>query len=172
MEIEAKPTEYAGVLFRSKLEATWARFFDVIGISWEYEPTQISGWVPDFLLNGWWLAEVKPMPVIGTDAHLDPVFAKAVRSFDTVMLGDGPSDAMGMVIRRMADGSVFARYLLADILCDPAELHVAARWPIGFQSPLAAIWRGVSEQMGSWSAPPFRKVVLATHKQFIGEGAH
>lgn len=167
MEIEAKPTEYAGVLFRSKLEATWARFFDVIGLEWQYEPTQIPGWIPDFLIAGWWLAEVKPMPVIGTDATRNPVFQKAIRPFDTVLLGDGPGDAMGVVVRRMADGSVFSRYLLADIEDGPAILYPFAQWPRGFQCPLSALWSGVLENAGTWEAVPFRRAVLTAHEAFI-----
>lgn len=33
-----KPTWYAGIEFRSRLEARWAVFFDTLGINWEYEP--------------------------------------------------------------------------------------------------------------------------------------
>jgi hypothetical protein len=54
-------TEYRGVLFRSKLEARWAVFFDTLGIPWEYEPRlyELPGrWYrPDFLISvkggGW-----------------------------------------------------------------------------------------------------------------------
>lgn len=45
---KAHETEYAGVLFRSRLEATWAAFFDLIGWEWEYEPLDLPGWTPDF----------------------------------------------------------------------------------------------------------------------------
>ena len=31
-------TEYKGYLFRSRLEARWAVFFDACGVDWEYEP--------------------------------------------------------------------------------------------------------------------------------------
>jgi hypothetical protein len=31
-------TEYNNILFRSKLEADWARAFDTLGIEWQYEP--------------------------------------------------------------------------------------------------------------------------------------
>lgn len=165
MEIEAKPTEYAGVLFRSKLEATWACFFDTIGIKWEYEPTHIPGWVPDFLIAGWWLAEVKPMPVIGANAGADPVFQKAVRDFDTVLLGDGPGDALGMVVRRMKDGGIFYRYLLADIEDGPAKLHPVSHWPKGFHCPLSAIWSGISLSR-HWEAMPFRKAVFTAADAF------
>lgn len=34
----AIPTRYRGVLFRSKLEADWARAFDALGVVWRYEP--------------------------------------------------------------------------------------------------------------------------------------
>ncbi|MCW0217495.1 MAG: hypothetical protein OJI67_04140 [Prosthecobacter sp.] len=54
------PTQYGGVIFRSRLEATWAYFFDSIGLPWKYEPFDIEGWTPDFLLQGTILCEVKP----------------------------------------------------------------------------------------------------------------
>lgn len=55
MTIAAIETEYAGYLFRSRLEARWAVFFDAIGVEWEYE---IEGfeteggerYLPDFYL--------------------------------------------------------------------------------------------------------------------------
>jgi hypothetical protein len=34
----ALPTKYSGIVFRSRLEARWAVFFDTLGIEWEYEP--------------------------------------------------------------------------------------------------------------------------------------
>jgi len=37
-EIKAIQTEYKGYLFRSRLEARWAVFFDACGIEYEYEP--------------------------------------------------------------------------------------------------------------------------------------
>ncbi|MCC3333550.1 hypothetical protein [Nocardia abscessus] len=58
-------TRYGGCRFRSRIEARWARFFDYLGIGWEYEPQGFdlpSGpYLPDFLLDlgdgVWW--EVK-----------------------------------------------------------------------------------------------------------------
>lgn len=56
-EIKAIETEYNGVMFRSRLEARWALFFDLLSIEWmyEYEGYETSaGWyVPDF-----WLPDV------------------------------------------------------------------------------------------------------------------
>lgn len=49
--IAAIPTRYAGVLFRSRLEARYAAFFDLAGWAWEYEPFDLPGWVPDFLVR-------------------------------------------------------------------------------------------------------------------------
>jgi hypothetical protein len=63
--IQAIETEYKGVLFRSRLEARWAMFLDMIGLSWEYEPgwyqfdTDVAWgqgpptrYAPDFLVSG------------------------------------------------------------------------------------------------------------------------
>lgn len=68
--IAAIPTMYRGRQYRSRLEAKWAAFFDRIGWKHEYEPFDLNGWIPDFLLRGHWprhniplnvLAEIKPI---------------------------------------------------------------------------------------------------------------
>lgn len=63
-DIKAIPTKYAGVQFRSRLEARWAAFFDLCKWQWEYEPFDLSGWAPDFSIKkkdgGRVLIEVKP----------------------------------------------------------------------------------------------------------------
>ena len=41
---------YKGTQFRSRLEARWACFFDKLGWKWEYEPFDLTGWIPDFAL--------------------------------------------------------------------------------------------------------------------------
>jgi hypothetical protein len=50
--IKALPSFYAGVKFRSRLEARWARYFDLIGVEWEYEPEGYElpsgNYCPDF----------------------------------------------------------------------------------------------------------------------------
>lgn len=53
--IKAIETRYANCLFRSRLEARWAVFFDALGIRWEYEKEGYdlgeAGWyLPDFWL--------------------------------------------------------------------------------------------------------------------------
>lgn len=74
-DIKPIPTDYGGVTFRSRLEARWAAWFDRWKIEWEYEPFDLEGWAPDFLLksyalpadcSGGWapidiLVEVKPV---------------------------------------------------------------------------------------------------------------
>ncbi|HUV47216.1 MAG TPA: hypothetical protein VMW29_03720 [Candidatus Bathyarchaeia archaeon] len=55
-------TLYKGTIFRSRLEAKWAAFFDFCKWKWEYEPFDLDGWIPDFILMGVEsiLVEVKP----------------------------------------------------------------------------------------------------------------
>jgi len=50
--INAIPTVYAGVRFRSRLESRWAAFFDLVKWRWDYEPLDFNGWIPDFVLIG------------------------------------------------------------------------------------------------------------------------
>lgn len=56
------PTVYAGTRFRSRLEARWAYMFDALGWQWEYEPFDLPGWIPDFIVMGGreFLVEIKP----------------------------------------------------------------------------------------------------------------
>jgi len=49
--IKAHPTMYKNTLFRSRLEARWAAFFDLAGWDWAYEPVDLEGWTPDFRLT-------------------------------------------------------------------------------------------------------------------------
>jgi hypothetical protein len=51
MLYKAYPTKYAGAMFRSRLEARWAVFFDLAKWKWSYKPVDYAGWVPDFLLH-------------------------------------------------------------------------------------------------------------------------
>lgn len=65
--IAAIPTVYNGVQYRSRLEARWAAFFDLLGWRHTYEPYDMGAWSPDFLvrLNAEYgasvLIEVKPI---------------------------------------------------------------------------------------------------------------
>lgn len=45
------PTTYRGILFRSRVEARWAAAFDRMGWLWEYEPIDLDGYIPDFLVS-------------------------------------------------------------------------------------------------------------------------
>lgn len=59
----AVPTLYRGIRFRSRLEAKWAAFFDRCDWQWLYEPIDLAGYIPDFVLQfsaGPLLVEVKP----------------------------------------------------------------------------------------------------------------
>lgn len=53
MDIKPIETEYNGYMFRSRLEARWAVFFDSMGIKYEYEPEGFTlsdgtNYLPDF----------------------------------------------------------------------------------------------------------------------------
>ena len=62
--IKAIETVYKGIRFRSRLEARWAAMFDLLDWRWEYEPVDLLGYIPDFVLRfpaGPVLVEVKPL---------------------------------------------------------------------------------------------------------------
>jgi hypothetical protein len=59
------PTTFNHRRYRSRLEAKWAAFFDLLGWNYEYEPFDCNGWIPDFSIIGkdgnQTLVEVKPV---------------------------------------------------------------------------------------------------------------
>ena len=76
MDFLAIPTMYQGQLFRSRLEARWASFFDSLGWEWEYEPIDLKGYIPDFVLRFHkpLLVEVKPdMELEGLRKHTSKI---------------------------------------------------------------------------------------------------
>lgn len=105
LTIKAIPTRYAGVNFRSRLEARWAAFFDLTRLRWDYEPVDIEGWTPDFRLfrRRPVYAEVKPVDVL--DLSQDELeatdwatygYTKAIKHKDevkVVLLGNGPRES-------------------------------------------------------------------------------
>ena len=96
--IKAIPTTYAGVNFRSRLEARWAAFFDLCGWKWDYEPFDLDGWAPDFLIKtliATTLVEVKPTEieriVVGKETASD--YEKAIKHssrYQVMLLGVRP----------------------------------------------------------------------------------
>lgn len=54
-ELQARPTTYAGIRMRSRLEARFAAFLDRVGLPWEYEPRAFASrrgqYLPDFLVR-------------------------------------------------------------------------------------------------------------------------
>lgn len=69
MEHSSIPTKYRGIQMRSRLEARWAAYFDSQNLKWQYEPIDLNGWIPDFIVEvctligspGPMLVEVKPI---------------------------------------------------------------------------------------------------------------
>lgn len=90
-------TTYRNVVFRSRLEARWAVYFDEIGIEWEYEKEgynlpSIGYYLPDFFLpqvEMW--AEVKPQ--VFTEIELRKCIALHRGTGFECLLLDGPPAA-------------------------------------------------------------------------------
>lgn len=87
--IKAIPTTYRGRRYRSRLEAKWAAFFDLVGWQAEYEPFDLGLWSPDFLLSGTWkegyvqqiMVEVKP--IVDVDSETAEKMVKARSNLST-----------------------------------------------------------------------------------------
>jgi hypothetical protein len=75
MTFASIPTRYSGVNFRSRTEARWAAFFDVLRVEWQFEPRgyQLEGsrYLPDF-----WLPGVLSRGKVGGDRSKFPNFCR------------------------------------------------------------------------------------------------
>lgn len=62
--MKAIPTEYRGARFRSRLEARWAALFDIWDLEWDYEPVDLPGYIPDFMVREWMYRDGLEIPVL------------------------------------------------------------------------------------------------------------
>lgn len=95
-QFKAIETRYHNVLFRSRLEARWAVYFDSLKVSWQYEregfETPDGRYLPDFWLPqvSMW-AEAKPE---WPDQHaINKMQQVATNTGFPVLLLDGPPEA-------------------------------------------------------------------------------
>jgi hypothetical protein len=83
---------YRGVQFRSRLEAKWAAFFDQCGWRWSYEPFDLYGWIPDFLIGeSRTLVEIKPYMTAEEFADTQQKIIAAGYRDKVVLLGLDPT---------------------------------------------------------------------------------
>lgn len=101
------PTMFKGVLLRSRTEARWAAFFDALGWPWEYEPIDLDGYIPDFILGfdaGKLLVEVK-----STEDDFDLAKAKIEASgwdHEAIVVASGATPELGRFLEQ--DAQTFA----------------------------------------------------------------
>jgi len=96
--ISARETTYNGHLFRSSLEARWAAFFDLVGWKWVYEPFELKGYIPDFILQFHKpiLVEVKPvMDLTEMRAHAAKI-EQSGWTHEALIVGTTPDLGEGM----------------------------------------------------------------------------
>jgi hypothetical protein len=122
--IKAIPTTYAGVNFRSRLEARWAAFFDLADIKWEYEPFDLEGWAPDFMLRTEVcnvLCEVKPVDLSprGVDTSAYKKAEQYWSRYQILLLGLMPLERGRFLARRIGllmDPPRFVDYAWVDVI--------------------------------------------------------
>src|SRR4051794_1679736 len=84
------PTKHKGRQFRSRLEARWANFFDLVGWRYEYEPFDLPGWIPDFMLIGAHesiLVEVKPVTQLPEDVAEEIGRCAGAEKYEVLIVG-------------------------------------------------------------------------------------
>jgi len=158
--IKAKPTKYRGTIHKSRLEATWAVFFDFHFMvdAFVYEPKKFNcpetGWsyLPDFYVNFGKLfhyyLEIKPVPP-------DDQFIKDLQVFVPVLpapllIGTGSFFKSKPVIQRLTLDGLGPEEELVDVFMEGADALKDAQ-QFRFDLPEAKRPR-----------PPFREAVGPT----------
>lgn len=133
MTIKALPSYYAGIKFRSRLEARWAWVFDRLGLSWQYEP---SGYA---LSNGWWCSRTSRCGCNGRD-------------------GCGLSDCSDCMV--MSDGQCHSHAPCGDVGTDLPDSEVTC-WHTNYLPDfyVAGMWLEVK---GVVTAPVVQTMTLAS----------
>lgn len=111
--IAAIPTEYRGRMYRSRLEARWAAFFDRLGWTHEYEPFDLGKWSPDFAITAPFNALVEVKPITEPD-------------YETM--------------ERMIDACPKGLLILTGVAPVPHDDFVQLGWWPSSYQPLFAIW--------------------------------
>lgn len=137
---DAIPTHYAGQRFRSRLEATWAVFFDHLHWPWLYEPFDLDGYIPDFVLRfpAPLLVEVKPEVSVEALRQYTGKVEGSGWAGEALLVGVGPLEP---------DGS--DDHLACGLLAERGEDREAAWWCwepglLGIENPVrACLWHSV-----------------------------
>jgi len=125
--MRAIETRYRGILFRSRLEARWAIFFDSASIRWQYEPVGYTngrfGYLADFYLpdDAAWL-EIKPGIDIPAQAD-EKCVALALETSKPVYIF---SDPWWPIARRLYEATV-AGWVTNDVP-DPPDAQAQLRF--------------------------------------------
>lgn len=129
-DIPSKPIIYKNTKFRSRLEARWAVFFDLIGWSWQYEEYDLRGWTPDFIIYGKnkriVLIEVKPYLTESVLSEYSDKISKALKQsqLNCILLDNNFHESSEYTALR-AGVQVGFKIYCADTfnICPPFEVH-------------------------------------------------
>lgn len=135
--MNAIETTYKAYKFRSRLEAKWASVFDQLGWSWEYEPIDLNGYVPDFIVNHTILIEIKPVMTYGDTIPARRKIIAAGWDGDAVILGatadmsEWPTESPYIGVANTQDrlGCSWAyASVMRCLCCDRVTLHRLNWW--------------------------------------------
>jgi hypothetical protein len=87
------PTAWNGLVFRSRLEAQWAYFFEQLNWPWNYEPIDLEGYIPDFVIAfpaGPLLVEVKSEFYVDELRKAAPKIEASSWAHEAIVVGTSP----------------------------------------------------------------------------------
>lgn len=176
--IQAKPTEYAGLLFRSRLEARYAAMLDILKADWEYEPDDFDGYIPDFKIHvgkAFTYLEIKPGRTV---EELEPAMHKAISVglYGHCHGGQSPHGTIAVIGSQpyikdecYTVSGLYAEDCLEELFTDPCTLAVCMvcnrfGWTSSYNS-FVIVPCGHYQDSGGWHEEPVQDAWAAAQRK-------
>ena len=164
------PTVYEHMRFRSRLEAKWARFFDLCVWRWSYEPYDLDGWIPDFAIGDRLQTLVEVKPIMSVKETTEETWTKIERAVNdgrvVIVLGADPTtwldgyitDASPCIGWCINNGDVHFGWTEGNDL--PGLCSLEGSW-------FSYIWHDMAHKQGrvdgGWNVPMDARTMLVTY---------
>jgi hypothetical protein len=107
-----------GILFRSLAEARWAYIFDILNFEWKYEPFELNGYIPDFIINthtgfNELLIEIKggESSINNLDKYLDKIIKSGWEKYILILPSQPQTDGLAGIFYDINDNNIKKFYL-------------------------------------------------------------
>lgn len=141
--LTARPTTYNGVQMRSRLEARYASWMDLVGIRWTYEPrcfaSPVGQYLPDFELHE--IITLNEGAPVFVEVKPTWEMARGVRERMQVIWASEPAAVLVLEVARDTDGPLIVLPDTGSWACG-AWSRIAPHHPVALSFNMRRSWAG------------------------------